>query len=308
MRSAVPTPRSMSAGTAAATRPAPPGTNLIVTYHYVRDQNSDGVVGVTPETFRRHVRAIRQHFEVVTADDYVQRHALERGLALVTFDDAVRDQFVAAEILDELGCPGVFFAPMRPYADAPDGWTTQHLLHALAHHLGWRELEARLAPYLADVVVDEAAMNRLYHYEAPEKRRLKYALAFALSPAQCRAALSAINANVGLQAADWFMTADQLRSLQDAGHALGGHGFDHVPYSTLTPEAQRVDIQRAADEMNLRFGRRPRTFAYPYGRETPETAAMIRAAGFTFTFGTSERVDAKFFPEFFQQRGLGELS
>ncbi len=287
--------------------------HFVATYHYVRDRNSDGVTALTPAEFRKQVQAIAAAYHVVKIEEFAARHTRERGLALITFDDALRDQWRAAEILDELRLPGVFFAPMRPYAawhphaapqepDAADRWCAQHLLHALAEHLGWTELERRVEPHLRGVVIDSQAMNRLYHYEIPEKRRLKYALAFALPADRTAQLLREINATVGLQAADWYLAPDQLVALQAAGHDLGGHGFDHVAYNTLTLQQQATDLRRASETLNALCGPRPRAIAWPFGRCTAETEALARECGYILGFTTENRIDAKFVPQELQRR------
>ncbi|MBI5763913.1 MAG: polysaccharide deacetylase family protein [Planctomycetes bacterium] len=268
--------------------------HFVATYHYVRERDSDGVTGITPHAFRAQVRAIRDHYEIVSAEEYSARAGREDGLALITFDDAVKDQALAAEILDELGVPGVFFAPMRPYSEEVDPWCAQHLLHALAQHLGWAEFERRAMALLGDVEIDVARMNALYHYEVPYKRRLKYALAFAVPPARASQILREMNAGVGLRADEWYMSESDLRSLQDRGHALGGHGFDHVPYTLLTPTEQAADMRRAAETMTGLFGDRPRMLAYPFGRFDATTKELTRECGYTTAFSTADRVDAKF--------------
>lgn len=272
--------------------------HLVVTYHYIRPTNSDGVTGITPETFVSQLRAIREQFTVVGVDEFLRRRDLETGLALITFDDSLRDQYEYAQpILREMRIPAVFYAPMRPYSEEEDRWCPQHLLHALAQELGWEEFERRAMKYVGDVEIDSPAMNRLYHYESPNKRPLKYIFAFSLTPKKSADILRKINAGVGLKAEDWYMTTDHLRDLQNLGHALGGHGFDHSAYSTLTPEQQAVDLHRASSTMNRLFGARPRTMAYPFGRSAAGTAALARSCGYTHCFGTDERVDAKFVME-----------
>jgi peptidoglycan/xylan/chitin deacetylase (PgdA/CDA1 family) len=271
--------------------------NLVVMYHYVRPHNSDGVTGVTPNEFRRHIQAIRRRYRLVTVEEFIAQRDAEEGLALITFDDAVRDQYdYAFPILEDLGVPSVVFAPMRPYSDEPDRWITQMLLHALAHELGWDELERRIEPFLAGLSVDEAEMNRLYDYEVPRKRRLKYALGFSLPHDYVRQILTEVNRSVGLPSEAWFMTADQLCEIQNAGHAIGGHGFDHVPYNTLTPKLQAADMHRAAATMSRICGAMARPMAYPYGAHSPETDVIARQCGYSYCFTVAERVDAKDLP------------
>ena len=77
---------------------------------------------------------------------------------------------------------------------------------------------------------------------------------------------------------------------------MGGHGFDHLPYDTLTPKAQAADMHRALQVMNTACGARPRALAYPFGRCTPATVALARGCGYVLGFTTENRVDAKFVP------------
>lgn len=293
-----------AARTSPAAHQAPPA-HFVATYHYIRERNSDGVTGLTPREFDRQIVAIKAQYRIVTVEEFVALHRSEDGLALITFDDALRDQATAAAILDGHGVTGVFFTPMRPYSDDPERWCTQHLLHALAEELGWVELERRVEPHVAGLAIDMHEVHRLYHYEVPGKRRLKYALAFALPAAQSAAVLAEINTRVGLRAENWYMTAAQLRTLEDAGHALGGHGFDHVPYNTLSPKQQAADMHRAVRLMNATFGTLPRALAYPFGRFTPTTQALAQACGYIHTFTTEDRVDAKFVPDELGRRATG---
>ncbi len=269
--------------------------NIVVTYHYVRPHNSDGVTGITPDTFRRHIAALDSAYRCVTIEEFIEREEDEDGLALVTFDDAVSDQYVhALPILEEYQVPSVIFAPMRPYSDESDRWTTQHLLHALAQHLGWQELERRVDERAGRVEVDVELMNRLYDYEVASKRRLKTLLAFVLDQRDVRTILADINESEGLQVEDWFMSPTQLLEVQRAGHAIGGHGFDHVAYDALNPKQQAADMHRAQEIKTNILGFMPRAIAFPYGAYTDETPRIARGCGYVYCFDLG-RVDAMHF-------------
>ncbi len=296
-------------------------SHVVVTYHYVRPSNSDGVTGITPAAFATQIRFIQKSHRIVTVEEFVHSHVDESNLALLTFDDAVRDQYEhAAPVMADLGVPCVLFAPMRPYAtpdeirtfdnsagrsplEAPTRsdtrWCTQHLLHALAQELGWAEFESRantqlLAANCGDIAIDTDHMNRLYHYEVQSKRRLKYLFAFALQHDRATEVLHAVNTHVGLLASDWFCTRRQLHELQSAGHALGGHGFDHLAYTTLAPMRQAADMHMALAVMSREFGSMNRALAYPFGQSDAATVAIAAQLGYTHQFDTNARVDAKF--------------
>ncbi|MFK7959807.1 MAG: polysaccharide deacetylase family protein [Phycisphaerales bacterium] len=277
--------------------------HFIATYHYVRPENSDGVTGITPEAFERQLRAIAAGWDVVGVDEFIARESEASGLALITFDDAVRDQYTwAAPILESLGMPAVFFAPMRPFDpvhdDRPDQqWIAQHLLHALAEQMGWpafeRAFDAAVAARSLRISIDLEHMNELYHYEVPAKRRLKYSIAFALDPSTVAGILTEINAEVGLQARDWFMGPGDLIDLERRGFAIAGHGYDHFPYSTMTADQQRDDLRRAREVLDALLGPANRSLAYPFGRSTSVTAEIAAELGYTRCFGTEERIDAR---------------
>lgn len=279
---------------------------LVVTYHYVRPTNSDGVTGLTPEAFESQLRALGRGRRFLTADEFVAGHgrdAAEPGV-LITFDDGLLDQYEhALPVLERLRVPAVFYIPMRPLDPALpklSGWTAQHLLHALAQTLGWSELEKRVRSAIGSPEVDRAKMDALYHYEQPGKRWLKYVMAFVLEPPRARQVLDAINrgdeggTGPQLDPGDWFMSIEQARDLQARGHALGGHGYDHVPLTTLPDGGARRELMRSAAMLNEFFGTRGRTMAYPFGRTNRACDALMREAGFTHGFTTDDRVDCQF--------------
>lgn len=271
--------------------------NLVLTYHYVRPTNSDGVTGISPDRFRDQLTRAGQCYTFVTLEEFLSREAEgATGLGLITFDDAVKDQWVYAQpVLASMQLPAVFFAPMRPFSYEPDLWITQHLLHALAQELGWSELEHRVDNIIGHVEMtpeQSEQMNALYHYEVPEKRRLKWLLAFGINAKLAGSTLREINGRVNLCTREWFMSREEIVALQDLGHAIGGHGFDHLPYSTLSPMLQAADMHRAQRLMTDIAGSMPRALAYPFGRFNEHTQRIARQCGYSRWFSTSDRVDA----------------
>jgi peptidoglycan/xylan/chitin deacetylase (PgdA/CDA1 family) len=71
-----------------------------------------------------------------------------------------------------------------------------------------------------------------------------------------------------------YLTSDQLRRLQDAGHEVGGHTMSHVQLPTLDVDSQRRQVcdDRVA-LMNL--GLRVTSFAYPSGAQDATTRQVI---------------------------------
>lgn len=80
-----------------------------------------------------------------------------------------------------------------------------------------------------------------------------------------------------------------LARLAEQGITLGGHTRRHPHLTRLAPEARAEELAGAADEMARETGRRPATFAYPYGDANAAVAAEARA---TFALGCTTELRA----------------
>lgn len=71
---------------------------------------------------------------------------------------------------------------------------------------------------------------------------------------------------------DW----EQVARLSERGFEVGAHTRSH-PHLTSVPAAQLDhEVGGSADEVQSRIGRRPRTFAYPYGAVDARSAGVAR--------------------------------
>lgn len=61
---------------------------------------------------------------------------------------------------------------------------------------------------------------------------------------------------------------------------IGAHTVTHPALTRLPAEAQRVEIEQCTTSLEEMVGRRPTSFAYPFGDFSEETEALVRAAGF----------------------------
>jgi peptidoglycan/xylan/chitin deacetylase (PgdA/CDA1 family) len=136
----------------------------------------------------------------------------------------------------------------------------------------------------------EDAARRVYHYETPERARVKYLLAYVL-PFELRDRLvdELFREHVGdpeAVARQWYLSPEQLRDLDAAGHTVGGHGFNHVPLKRLSPQEQKLDLSRSAAALREILGPQPRPFSYPFGSVDEGSARHCAEAGFVNGFTT----------------------
>jgi peptidoglycan/xylan/chitin deacetylase (PgdA/CDA1 family) len=71
---------------------------------------------------------------------------------------------------------------------------------------------------------------------------------------------------------DW----DALGRLMEQGLEIGAHTRRHPRLDMLGTAALEDEILGGAAELAQRIGRRPRAFAYPYGRTSPAAVALVR--------------------------------
>lgn len=78
-----------------------------------------------------------------------------------------------------------------------------------------------------------------------------------------------------------LMSADEMRAWATAGMEVGSHTLDHPFLPKLSPEIAAFQIKQSRHELEEIIGAEVTAFCYPYGGESPDIRAMVRAAGYT---------------------------
>src|SRR5262245_15768924 len=98
------------------------GKVMILCYHRIvadiarAEQETEAGMVTSVETFRRQLKLIREHCEVLTLDEAAaslrDERPITRAAAVITFDDGYRDFYdLAWPVLRELGLPATVFVP-----------------------------------------------------------------------------------------------------------------------------------------------------------------------------------------------------
>ena len=282
----------------------PAGRCLAVMYHYVRDRDGtpeSGIRGLEEDGF---VSQLDHLCETMTAIDWptllawrAGRCAISADSVILTFDDGLSDHYdVVAPLLEARDLRGVFFVPTEVLTDRK--MSAAHATHLLLCRLGASGLASAVHDWLAAEVsdwrgrfrVDPAEAGRLYHYETPPCRELKYLLTCVL-PAELRTGMldELFARHVGdsrAYADRWHMTWRQLAELQEKGHTIGGHGHRHEPYVRRLAAEQAKDMVECSALLSEELGPMPRPFSYPYGSCDDQIARRCAYSGFVNGFTT----------------------
>lgn len=288
---------------------------LVVMHHYVHDRESfprpglpsipPGIGGLSTGEFCGQLDRLCEVMEPV---DWPRlygwmcgRQSIPDRCFLLTFDDGLADHAEnVVPILQERGLHGLFFVPGAVLTSRR--LLSAHAVHLLLAMLDEYTLEREvhdLLPVLGgnrtdwNAFADLADAQKLYHYEPPARARLKYLLTMVLPIDLRDAVVEAIfERHIGSQArwaGHWYLGWDDLVGLQSSGHTIGGHGYNHEPYTRFTPAQRREDLRRVADVLRNGLGPDIRPFSYPYGRFDDDTCYACRGAGFMHAFTTESR-------------------
>jgi len=75
---------------------------------------------------------------------------------------------------------------------------------------------------------------------------------------------------------------DVVRSIANAGHEIGHHGYLHEPPNLLTPEEERKVIKRGLEALERVVGERPRGFRSPSAELSKATFGLLAEYGFEY--------------------------
>jgi peptidoglycan/xylan/chitin deacetylase (PgdA/CDA1 family) len=221
-----------------------------------------------------------------------------RRAVVVTFDDGYRDNLLAAlPVLEAFDVPATVFCTAGVVGrEAPFWWDRLAGLllgHAplppvLALDLGSHQQRLELQAAARYDAVDRAADRSRQDDAAPVSARLAF---YRQVWAGLRPLAASDRALALEQIARWSTAADgdvprPLSREQAQALAarplieIGAHSVTHAALSTLTPSAQRAEIVQSKVQLEALVGRPVVSFAYPFGDQASDTAALVRESGF----------------------------
>jgi peptidoglycan/xylan/chitin deacetylase (PgdA/CDA1 family) len=256
---------------------------VVLGYHRVAEVGWDPLgLAVSPSNFAAQLEVLRRRRELISLADLAARHAAGEPLeqyAVLTFDDGYRDfADTVVPIAERFEAPVTVFV-----ATGFTGGT-----------FWWEEAAGLLDPNTGghgslEVEVPGGERLRLVGLEHPEARaaaarNICDRLACA-GPADIERLIRQLRAWRGtsgpVRTEGAPMTAHALAALARRPLAeIGAHTVSHGCLATLPPERQRAEIEGCKGRLETLTGTSVRVFSYPNGSLSPDTPALVEAAGF----------------------------
>lgn len=273
-----------------------PAGHTTLVYHGVPP---DGVRGTLhAETFERHIRFLKRHFDILPPLELARQHAARRRRSVaLTFDDGFRNNAeVVAPILCRHGVPALFFVSSRHSREGSHLWFSY--LRALEAHYPGDSLCVRghvmdmtrsrrhtaVAEFwemLLDLKPHPAAMYRVIEEELPPLRDF-------VGPQLLR---------------DHYqgMTAEQVRTLSRSPlFQIGTHTVDHPSLVKCSPEESLRQLRENKEWIERITGRACVSVAYPLGDFDERTVSQCKELGLTVGFAVEPLLRSS--PEFNLER------
>jgi peptidoglycan/xylan/chitin deacetylase (PgdA/CDA1 family) len=237
---------------------------------------------VTSKDFDKQLSRINKKYTIISIDELFKWLMDDEPIAhdsiILTFDDAYRDfKNEALPILEKYDFPATVYVPTRLLDDnrAP-----------FEHRLGM-ELHERNK---LNITVDDFTINAsLRTKEEVVSTYNKIRNKFKFSSTELREDfLKKIETSSG--STDIILNAKELRKLHT--HPLvtvGAHGHEHVPFTSLPREKQKINIETCRDQLTNILGSPPKHFSFPYGSFNDSAIQAVREAEFETAVTTQSR-------------------
>ncbi|MEM5584083.1 polysaccharide deacetylase family protein [Roseibium sp. AS2] len=249
---------------------------------------------VTPEFLRQAVERIRANgYHIIALDEAIDLlksgYGKPERYAVLTFDDGYRDNLeIAYPVLKALSAPFTVYVASGLVDRTSELWWLA-LERIIARNDEVTFLQNGTASGVPCRSVDEknACFDHLAHY-----------LMHDVSEQDQRAIIRSLAEQYGLDlkklADEQMMSWAEVRQLaSDPLVTIGAHTHNHMALARLRADAARADVLKGMERLETELGRRPKHFAYPYGKSNaagPRDAAILREIGFASSVTTQPGV------------------
>lgn len=283
----------------------------IVMYHYVRDtarSRYPDINALEEREFRFQLDYLADNYTFVGVDDLVESiregASLPEDAVLLTFDDGFADHYETVyPILKRRGIQGCFFPPTKAITE--DVVLDVHKIHVILATTDvdslldsvFDAIEAYRGTYdlrSADSYYDELATASRFDPEEVVfvKRLLQHGL-----PEAPRTEIvddlftEHVDVRESVLSKELYLTADQLRVMDEGGMYIGSHGHEHDWFDRLPDEVAARDIDRSLSALeSLGVTMEDWIMCYPYGAYDEATLDALRDRGCAAAVTTEPRI------------------
>jgi peptidoglycan/xylan/chitin deacetylase (PgdA/CDA1 family) len=231
---------------------------------------------------------LRDRFRIVSLEATTASDS--EPCVLITFDDGYRDNFETAwPILKSLSVPAVFFIATE-FIEQPRLPWWDHVARVIKQTEATRIVLDEPEPWTIDLEQRTRTEAIATLINRVLDRRLNYDDRFR-AHIESRAGVTFDESALGRAL---FMSWDQIRTLAEAGMAIGSHTHGHRWLAWLTQADQRFELAESKRILEERLHRPVEALAYPYGwagTYDELTRRLAREAGYRLAFSGQDGIN-----------------
>lgn len=266
---------------------------LSVNFHYIRDEiYLNGIYPRSLHQLSAQIDELSKYYEFISQNDLIHiiknKIFIDKNYCLITFDDGLKEQMSAFELLNKKGIPAVFYVTTKPIRS--NKVVSVHKLHYIRSVMKDEEIFQFINHNInLKTIQYPDNIGKLYRYDSLQVKKIKYLLNFLLDIDTKDKLIDDLFSTIADEsdfAKKLYMSIEDIRSLSDIGY-LGTHGDSHLPLATLDECGIEKDIQTSIDFLhNSCNGGQIKSISYPYGGPKAVSEKVINVLGkFGFIFG-----------------------
>ena len=257
---------------------------LIVNHHYIRDKKYKS--GIYPKTLKDLEYNIelfhKRGYKFISQNDVI--NLKKDKYILFTFDDGLKEQMNAFELLFKKGIPAVFYVSTYPLTEKKV--LNVHKLHYIRSKIDDKKLLDFIFNFIKEVHFPEN-LNELYRYDNLEAKKVKYIFNFILKEDIKTMIIDKLFLELTNEAEfskELYMNDEDIIRLYKYD-CLGTHTHRHLPLATLKENEILYEINESLKYFKKLGLSNIYSISYPYGGKKAVNDNVVYISKKFFKFG-----------------------
>ena len=267
---------------------------VIFLYHRVYPKEERALVAsISPEEFEKQMRYLKKNFSVYSLEDFVEllnesdgEIRQSRNIAVVTFDDGYKDNYVYAyPILHKYKIPATIFLTYNYIGEEDLFWWDK--IGYIIYHSKNKHLDIKNLGIFS--LADEKKKSNCIHFLLKKMKKMRHDQREAYIDKLKNSCDVKIPSGLGC---DMILSWDDISEMKCNGITFGAHTMSHANLQNIEMDTAKKEIIDSKIEIEKKLEREVKLFAYPYGSKfyNREIIEVIKDSRFECAVSTDEKI------------------
>jgi peptidoglycan/xylan/chitin deacetylase (PgdA/CDA1 family) len=270
---------------------------LIVNYHYLREiKSGQGIYPLTTLELTTQLDLLAKKYKFISQAQllsfFSDKSYPEGDFCLLTFDDGLKEQLKAFDILKKKEIPGIFFVSTMPLTN--NKACAVHKFHYVMEQMSFDSLYDQVLQMFPESICQlndhsfQDAASRKYIYDKPNWAKLKLYVNFSLSREDKSLLVDRLFNLLQSDEASFvqqlYMNNQEIVKIAQAG-MLGSHCFSHESLGGMSSLEIKTELNDSKNYLSKISGEAIFSVSYPYGDKKAVTQSVIEISQEIYDLG-----------------------